>query len=181
MLLLGHRYQAAQKRGPWDEAILVLVLGKILKQRHRICIGANCTDIVGTLTIRRLLSPVPPDGTSSKHLSRQLPDWTLVWQEATLYLKKREGKGTGRTATKPVFYPPGKFKGHENLLVHPALRMNLLESPRASHGLAYQPVFTIEKILKCHTDWRLEALPSTTRVLTAWEAHVPCAYSAVTK
>ena len=25
-------------------------------------IGANCTDMVGTLTIRRLLSPVPPDG-----------------------------------------------------------------------------------------------------------------------
>ena len=25
-------------------------------------IGANCTDMVGTLMIRRLLSPVPPDG-----------------------------------------------------------------------------------------------------------------------
>ena len=31
--------------------------------------GANCTDMVKTLTIRRLLSLVPPDGNSTKYLN----------------------------------------------------------------------------------------------------------------
>ena len=76
--ILSHTYNESILLGRTILNSWVMCCPSLLSGQY--CIGANCTDVVGTLTIRKLLSPVPscplslPMEASPKSLFQQLPN-----------------------------------------------------------------------------------------------------------